>query len=113
MRHDGPLMLNTTALFIRRSKMAAATTGSPKIRPHSGSPRLVMISVGGPLSYRVFTTWKKAGTSAFDPEQSDVVDDEHARGGQGPELRSDAPFSLGLHQGVDHVIGGCEVAPIP
>jgi len=40
------LMLNTTALCMSRSRMAAATTGSPKIWPQSGSPRLVVTIVG-------------------------------------------------------------------
>ena len=33
MRHDGPLMLKTIARCIKRSKMAAATTGSPRTFP--------------------------------------------------------------------------------
>lgn len=38
IRHEGPLRLNTTALCMSRSKMEAATTGSPRMSPHSGSP---------------------------------------------------------------------------
>lgn len=39
--HDGPLMLNTMALCMRRSRMAAAMTESPKMSPQSGRLRLV------------------------------------------------------------------------
>ena len=46
MRHDGPLMLKTTALCIRRSKMALATTASPNTSPQEGRPRLVVTRVG-------------------------------------------------------------------
>ena len=49
-RQLGPLMLNTTALCMSRSKMAEATTGSPKTRPQSGRDRLVVTMVGWPLS---------------------------------------------------------------
>ncbi len=50
MRQDGPLMLNTTARCMRRSKMAAATTASPKTSPHEGKPLLLVASVGWPFS---------------------------------------------------------------
>lgn len=50
IRHEGPLMLKTTARCIRRSRMALATTGSPKTSPHAGSPRLVVTRVGWPRS---------------------------------------------------------------
>ena len=43
--HEGPLMLKTIARCMRRSRIAAATTASPRIPPHSGSPRLVVTIV--------------------------------------------------------------------
>ena len=50
MRHEGPLMLNTTALCMSRSRMAPATTGSPNTSPQAGRPRLVVTRVGWPFS---------------------------------------------------------------
>jgi hypothetical protein len=45
MRHEGPLMLNTTARCTRRSRIAE-TTASPNASPRAGSPRLVVARVG-------------------------------------------------------------------
>ena len=107
-------MLKTTALCMSRSRMAAATTGSPKISPHSGSPRLVVISVGWPsLIAGVHHVEEGAGSTPLDGQEPDVVDDEHARCGEGLELGGHGALPLGLDQGVDHVVSGGEVAPIP
>ena len=43
-------MLNTMALCMSRSRMAAATTASPKMVPQSGRDRLVVTMVGWPFS---------------------------------------------------------------
>ena len=50
IRHEGPLMLNTTARCMRRSRIAEATTASPKTSPQAGNPRLVVARVGWPFS---------------------------------------------------------------
>jgi len=50
IRHEGPLMLNTTARCMRRSRIAPATTASPKTSPQAGKPRLVVARVGWPFS---------------------------------------------------------------
>jgi hypothetical protein len=52
-RQEGPLMLMTTALCKRRSKMAAATTASPpKISPHDDRDRLVVQGHCGAVAER-------------------------------------------------------------
>ena len=80
-------MLNTTALCMSRSKIAEATTASPKISPQSGSPPIGRDD-GGVLLFvaLVHDLVEHGGGAAFHWEKADVVDHEDRWCGVGLQL---------------------------
>ena len=108
-------MLNTMALCMSRSRMAAATTASPKISPQSGRPRLVRDDGGVALLVAGVDDVEehRGAVGAADGQQPDVVDDEHGGRGVGLQLRRRGCLRSGRATRVrGHVVGGGEVAAV-